>query len=348
MAVMPDVHPAGDVAVGCVLGIDQMVYPQAIGGDIGCGMSAVRLRGLSSGKGLRRDLEAILVGFNRSVNIITNRGRELEPPARLSLPAASDLAAVALRAFGGNEAMRQLGTLGRGNHFVELQSDSDSTLWLMVHSGSRAMGQAVASHYLSAARRDGIKSTLLGLPATTASYADYLHDQNWCVEYARVNRAILLDDAANAVRRALGATPEWSTLLDTPHNFVRVEEHAGEELVVHRKGAAPAFAGQAGLIPGSAGTMSVHVEGRGDPRAMCSSSHGAGRVLSRHQARLKFGPTEIRSQMREVVFDRTRERQLRDESPRAYRDLRVVLESQTELVKVTRTLRPLVSFKAGG
>jgi tRNA-splicing ligase RtcB len=124
MAVMPDVHPAGDVAVGCVLGIDQMVYPQAIGGDIGCGMSAVRLRGLSSGKGLRHDLEAILTGFNRSVNIMTNRGRELEPPARLSLPDASDLAAVALRAFGGNEAMRQLGTLGRGNHFVELQSDS--------------------------------------------------------------------------------------------------------------------------------------------------------------------------------------------------------------------------------
>ena len=146
----------------------------------------------------------------------------------------------------------------------------------------------------------------------------------------------------------LGARADWGTYADSPHNFVREETHEGRVLWVHRKGAASARAGEVGLIPGSAGTLSVHVEGRGHAQAMASSSHGAGRVYSRSEAKALVTEGDLRTQMGRVAFDEGRARSLRDEAPSVYRDLRVVLSAQRELVRVTRTLTPLVSFKAGG
>jgi tRNA-splicing ligase RtcB len=346
MAVMPDVHPSADVCVGCVLGTAGVVYPQAIGGDIGCGMSTVALPDVGTPGTAER--AEILHELNKSIDIvIRRRGQDAAPP-RFVAPDPADLAEPSLRRLAEGEGRTQLGSLGRGNHFVEVQHDEAGQLWIMVHSGSRFMGQAVARHYTREAQREGVRSSLVGLSTATSAGEAYLRDQAWCVAYARANRVLLLAAAAKAVARVLGGRTDWAGVLDAPHNFVREEIHNGQPLIVHRKGAAPAQTGFIGLIPGSAGTMSVHVEGRGEPLSMASSSHGAGRVFSRSEAKSLVTADDLHQQMAGVAFDTTKSRSLRDEAPAVYRDLREVMEAQRDLVKVTRTLRPIVSFKAGG
>lgn len=347
LAVMPDVHPSADVCVGSVLGTAGVVYPQAIGGDIGCGMSAVALD--SADLPDAADRRAILDALSKSIDIIVRKPtRTPATPPRFAAPDAGDLSAPTLRKLAAGEGELQLGTLGRGNHFVELQHDEAGRLWLMVHSGSRFMGQAVARRFTQTARAEGVRSALLGLPVDHPAGPEYLRDQAWCTAYARANRQLLLAAAAGAVAKAVGPRADWATYADAPHNFIREETHDGLTLLVHRKGAAPAPAGAVGLIPGSAGTLSVHVEGRGDPRSMASSSHGAGRLYSRSDAKTLVTERDLREQMGKVIYDDARARTLRDEAPAVYRDLRLVMEAQRDLVKVTRTLTPLVSFKAGG
>jgi tRNA-splicing ligase RtcB len=348
LAIMPDVHPAADVCVGTVLATSEVVYPQAIGGDIGCGMAAVRLDGVDATELTTTDRERVLERFKREIDILTVRRRRAASVQVASGPDPEELSSTALRGTARRDGQIQLGTLGRGNHFLELQRDEHGALWLMVHSGSRAMGQAVASVYTRLAQREGVRASLVGLPRTSDAGASYVHDQEWCVRYARENRRVLLGNAAAAIATVVRCRPDWRSLLDVPHNLVRVEEVEGAELLVHRKGAAPAAAGQAGLIPGSAGTRSVHVEGRGEARSICSSSHGAGRTKSRREAKDSFVTGDLRRQMSGVTFDEELASSLRSEAPRAYRDLREVLRAQTDLIKITRTLTPLVSFKAGG
>lgn len=347
MAVMPDVHPSSDVCVGCVLGTESVVYPQAIGGDIGCGMATVALESDCSQVPESASLREVLHRMDRSVPIVMAGGKGEDLTTRVAVPAAGELRAVGLRRIAERDGARQVGTLGRGNHFVEVQWDDAGGLWIMVHSGSRAMGQAVANRYTTVARREGVNSTLHGLQIGHANGEDYLADQEWCVRYASSNRRVLLERAAKCVGNVLGVRARWETCVDVPHNIVRRERHGGVDLVVHRKGAAVAENGSAGLIPGSAGTFSVHVEGRGDARSMSSSSHGAGRIMSRRDAKEQVRSRDVSESMQGVVFHDDRLQRLRDESPTVYRDLRVVLEAQRDLVRVTRTLRPLLSFKAG-
>ncbi|MFO0857043.1 MAG: RtcB family protein [Phycisphaerales bacterium] len=349
MAVMPDVHPSADVCVGTVIATTSVVYPSAIGGDIGCGMTTARLRdGVSWSReaGVR-----VLKRWKQAISIaVRHAGSNATTPCHA--PSADELISPNLQRLARSTGERQIGTLGRGNHFVELQVDEQGGLWILVHSGSRAMGQAVLDDAL---RSGPVRATLPGLDAESEAGQRYRAQQEWCVRYAKANRCALLAVAAAETAVAFGATGwrnqgeiDWSTLIDLPHNFIRDEEHVGAKYIVHRKGAAPAIAGQLGVIPGSAGTMSVHVEGRSVPESLASSSHGAGRVLSRGDAKRSITMNSIRRAMKDVVYDETMTDQLRDESPDAYRDLRVVLEAQRDLVKVVRRLTPLVSFKAGG
>lgn len=356
MAVMPDVHPSSDVCVGTVLGTAGLVYPAAIGGDIGCGMSTLRVRAegaLSAGQS-----QQVFNHWRRSIDAIVRRSdrRTIDVPRTCHAPESKDLQDARLEKLADGLGSRQVGTLGRGNHFIELQIDEQGDLWLLVHSGSRSMGQAVLDQAQRLAHQSGVRAAMLGLDASSAAGRDYLRWQEWCVRYARSNRCHLLAIAAEGVREAIAnagnwkriGEADWDSLIDTPHNFIRVESHAGEALIVHRKGAAPAHAGQIGVIPGSAGTLSVHVEGRGDAASLCSSSHGAGRLLSRSQARDQVRESDVRRDMQGVTFDEAAARSLRDESPRVYRDLRLVLRAQRDLVRVVRSLRPLISFKATG
>lgn len=345
MAIMPDVHPAADVCVGCVLGTSEIVYPAAIGGDIGCGMSAIAIT--DTDEPTLADREAILKEFNRVIDV-ARRSNKRDAVQPADMPDPQHLTLPHLRKLASGEGVGQLGTLGRGNHFVELQRDDSGMLWLMVHSGSRFMGQAVAGHYDRLAKAEGVRSMIAGLRRDSQAAVGYLADQAWCVRYATANRMQMLAAAAEAVQKVVGGRISWKATLDVPHNFIATEMHNGVELVIHRKGAAPAHDGMIGLIPGSAGTMSVHVVGKGLDAALASSSHGAGRTRSRSDARHHVSETDVREQMKDVTFDEARSRALRDEAPGVYRDLRLVMEAQRDLVTITRVLKPLVSFKATG
>ena len=341
VAVMPDVHVAVDVCVGTATATRRLVYPSAVGGDIGCGMLAVpfdrdaeALRDPARAGALLRALGERVPAHRRS------RRNAMPMPAGLRTEALSHPSLVA---SVREEARLQLGTLGGGNHFVELQADETGRLWLMVHSGSRAAGQAVKAHHLARARLRS--ASMMALDAGTDDGRAYLHDQEWARAYAHANRAAIAEQVVAVVKEVLGINADASGTIACDHNHVRQEEHFGQTLLVHRKGAMPADAGLAGVVPGSMGTLSYHVEGRGCEASLRSSAHGAGRLLSRGAARDRFTRQDLRRQMGEVWFDPRLAESLREESPRSYKDVRAVMRAQSELVKVVRTLRPVLVYK---
>lgn len=342
VAVMPDVHLAGEVCVGIVLATAELIYPAAVGGDIGCGMAALPLDAsadlLASDVRAARLLEAL---YERIPG--NKHGRATMPtlPKELLL---TPLSHPSLEKLKGRDGRVQLGTLGRGNHFLEFQADEQDRLWLMVHSGSRAMGQAITAWHLSRATPAG-RNQLPALDAGTPEGAAYLHDVSWAARYARENRRAMIIAAAECVERLFGTSWDESTLVDTDHNHVRREEHFGHVWLVHRKGAQSARDGEVGIVPGSMGTASFHVTGRGVVEALASCSHGAGRRLSRGEARSRIGTRQLAQQMRHVWFDHRRADALRDEAPLAYKDVHAVMRAQKELVRIERQLRPLLSYK---
>ena len=257
------------------------------------------------------------------------------------LAGAPPLSHPSLESMRRRDARVQLGTLGRGNHFVEFQADDEGRLWLMVHTGSRGIGQAIRDHHLSLAGG----APLPWLDAEDARGRAYLADSQWAVAYARANRDAIIRATAALVATLLGVQTLPGTHVDCCHNFVRRETHAGEDLWVHRKGANAAREGEPGIIPGSMGTRSYHVTGRGDADSLCSSSHGAGRVMSRDQARRSVTVRQLQREMAAVWYDRRLAARLCDESPGAYQDIRAVLRAQHDLVRVVRRLTPLLSYK---
>ena len=344
VAVMPDVHLAVDVCVGTVLATDRLVYPQAVGGDIGCGMLAVAF---DAGADALADPGVAARVLSRLYGAVPSsrrhRARTAAPPPDL---AAEPLSHGSLEAVRRSEGALQLGTLGGGNHFVELQADDGDggRLWLMIHSGSRAMGQAIKDHHL--ARAQPVGGGLKALDAATDAGRAYAVDVQWARRYADANRQAMAEAVAEVLRKELGVRRADEPAVACDHNHLAREDHFGTPLWVHRKGAAPADAGQAGVIPGSMGTLSYHVEGRGRPEALRSSAHGAGRAMSREKARQSLTPHQLIRQMAGVWFDYRRARDLREESPTAYKDVRAVMRAQQELVRVVRTLRPLLVYKA--
>jgi len=242
-----------------------------------------------------------------------------------------------------NEGDIEFATLGSGNHFIEIQADEDNRVWLMVHSGSRALGQTIRDHHLARAQSAG--SRFRTLDARSSAGREYLHDASYARRFADASRRAMAVEIGGVFARTLQAQVCWETLITTDHNHVSFENHAGCALWVHRKGAMPARLGESGVLPGSMGTLSFHVEGRGCERALCSSAHGAGRALSRSAARAKVSERDLRRQMEGIWYDYRLSDRLRDEAPSAYKDIRAVLRAQRELVKVTRTLRPILNYK---
>jgi tRNA-splicing ligase RtcB len=330
VAVMPDVHLSRDVCVGTVLATDAIVYPQAVGGDIGCGMATARI-GADVGLLHAPAAEAVLGDLKHAVPIVRHaRARDAPHVERLD---------AGLRRRVVRDARVQFATLGRGNHFVELQADECGELWLAVHSGSRALGPAIRDHHLRGRRG------LVGLRGGEA--AGYLRDHDLAVGFAQASRRAMAVAVEQRLRERFGVELDWSTWFDVTHNFVRHEVHDGESLMVHRKGACSADAGERGIIPGSMGTATFHVEGRGCAAALRSSSHGAGRRLPRGEAMRRISPQQLERQLHGVAFDRSLARRLCDEAPRAYRDIGKVMRAQRELVRIVRTLAPVLSYKGG-
>lgn len=342
IAVMPDAHVAEDVCVGTVTATTRRLLPAAVGGDIGCGMITLRL-GASADLLADRDTAARVLGG------LTSAVPRLLRPAAEAPELPDDLAGLPLsngplEKMKGRDGRLSFGTLGRGNHFLEVQRDAEGELWLVVHSGSRSMGPAIRDHHESRAPRD--PSGLAYLDVDTEAGQAYLADVAWAALYARRNREVLLDAALGVIGDVLPIAPDRASLVACDHNHVRREEHFGQALWVHRKGAMHLPEGAIGVLPGSMGTATFHVEGRGHAASLCSSAHGAGRRRSRAEARRTIPVKRLVAELSGVWFDHRIASDLREEAPSAYKDVTAVLRAERDLVRVVRRLAPVLVYKA--
>ena len=337
VAVMPDVHLAADVCVGTVVATRRLLYPNAVGGDIGCGIAAIRFDGEAPVDD-RHTAARILTGLAELVPIMSHRVVPGPDEALWARP----LSAPQLEKHRDHLGLSQLGTLGRGNHFVELQRDEAGDLWLMVHSGSRAIGQRIRDHHLHRCARS--QSGLGYLDADTPQGLSYLEDMRWALDYADANRRRIVAAAVEVVETIIGVHADAASYVACHHNHV-VEEGRDEPLLVHRKGAISAHDGEPGIIPGSMGDPSFHVRGRGVREALWSSSHGAGRVMSRTEARRRLSLRDLEQHTRGVWYDRRKAARLLDEAPGAYKNITAVMRAQRELTRIVRRLSPVLSYK---
>jgi len=345
IAVMPDVHFASGVSVGTVLVTRDCVLPTAIGVDLGCGMCSQRFD-FDTSSCTRGDLENIVARIMQSVP--TGRHVHREPQEMPAALAKTDLSTKTLEHQKMWLGSRHLGTLGGGNHFIELQRDTHRTLWVTVHSGSRGIGAALASHHAKIAMRDRREASPLPvLEFESVEAAAFLRDLNWALTFAAANRRRMLDHVAADLHRTFGAEPDMESFFDVAHNLITQELHGGENLIVHRKGAMPAASGGCGIVPGSMGTASYLVEGLGNSESYASCSHGAGRKVSRTEAHEKISVRDLRRQMAHVVFPDIRgmEHALIEEAPSAYKHIKEVLAQQEDLVRPVLRLEPLAVVK---
>lgn len=342
VAAMPDVHVSEGVAVGTVFATERTVVPGALGGDLGCGVRGLRFPFPAAALG-RSEWEKLLGALARRVPVgdAVHRGAGLPWPPGLQ---EARLSTQRLQREWERLVPRHLATLGGGNHFLELDRDAGGDLWLLLHTGSRGVGGAIAAHHLRVARERG-EGTLPGLRTDTEAGTACLEDLSWACRFARANREALATRVVEVLAETLGCEPVPGEDVDVHHNHVAWEEHLGRTLLVHRKGAVGLAAGERGLIPGSMGTASYVVEGRAEARAFRSCSHGAGRVLTRTQARARIRPEALTHTLRRVVFDRGRVGQLVEEAPAAYRDIEEVLEDEAELVTPVLRLVPIAVLK---
>jgi tRNA-splicing ligase RtcB len=339
VAVMPDVHLSHDVCIGVAVATTHLLYPRAVGSDIGCGMAAVALDADASLLDNERAAARVLQQLYALVPANKHRNAAELPsslnPHSISCPRLAKLAV--------RDGRLQLGTLGRGNHFLEFQRDATGRLWAMVHSGSRGMGQAISDHHLRNALPTA--SGLLALDSGMESGLAYLNDLAWAARYACENRLAMLRAVDQILVEEFAIRTSWDGLIQSDHNHLRQERHDDTVLWLHRKGAQRAGEGEPGIVPGSMGASSFHVVGRGCDLALMSCSHGAGRQLRRTEARKLFGRREFERQVGSLWFDHRRIDQLRDEAPAAYKDIRRVMGAQRDLVRVERELQPVLSYK---
>ena len=341
---MPDAHEGSMVPNGLVAATRELVYPELVGADLGCGFSAIRLAGRVEGFGAGEG-EDLLRALGRAVPTIKR-------PTCLArswpfFPPASGLSDEALARVADRDGVLEAGTLGCGNHFIELERDEKGRLWLLVHSGSRALGPRILDHHRKMAgfRLPGRPfSLVLGEAAAQA----YLGDAAWALAWAKGNRMALVNLAADVLEAHFGLEVEPDSFIDCPHNFLRFERHGGEDLLVHRKSANSAAEDEPGIIAGSMASGARITRGLGEASSLKSSSHGAGRVLGRAAAAKAITTTAFVRGLGDLVFDRRHAAALRDEAPAAYRDLDAVMAAQRELVRTRERLVPILNDKRPG
>jgi len=345
IAVMPDIHLGRDVCIGTAFATSKLLYPDAIGGDIGCGMAAVALDAFRSDVSPER-AQQLHRAIRNAVPIQRQRAEAAETLADL-VPPSDALSLPPLQSLANAEGSHQIGTLGTGNHFLELQhDDAEERIWLMVHSGSRGLGQAIRAAHVGNADRS--RSGLMYLDVTTPAGAAYLRDMQWARRFAAASRRAMLQAVGAAARELFGWRPLDETFFDCDHNHINEEEHFRAPMFIHRKGAMAAWPDQAGIVPGSMAAPSFHVTGRGVPDALCSSAHGAGRAMSRSEARSRVSRRRLMQELHDVYVDPRTVGGLREEAPSAYKDIHAVMKAQRKLVRVRRFLIPLLTYKGVG
>ena len=351
VAVMPDVHFGKGATVGSVIGMRGAVSPAAVGVDIGCGMGAVRTSLVASNlpeslRGLRDDLEdAIPVGFDSHDALVKPQDPRLKGEVNDLLGGFDDLDP-AVKDLGGRAA-KQLGTLGGGNHFIELCVDTEQRVWLMLHSGSRNIGKSLAEVHMARAKklkhnRALADPDLAVFLAGTEEMAAYRRDLEWAQRYAMINRRLMFDLYMQVMRRRFPQVHFDDPVL-CHHNYVAEETHHGEALLVTRKGAISARAGQLGVIPGSMGTRSYVVRGLGNAESLHSASHGAGRKMSRGEAKRQFSVKDLAEQTTGVEC--RKDGGVLDEIPGAYKPIEQVMEYQKDLVEIVAELKQVLCVK---
>lgn len=361
VAAMPDVHWGLGATVGSVIPTKDAIIPAAVGVDLGCGMMAVRTSLAASDlpdhlHGLRSAIEAA-VPHGRTVGRgLRDVGSWGEPPRDVEELWAKELSGDFARIADKHPKIAQsnhvthLGTLGTGNHFIELCLDERQQVWVMLHSGSRGVGNRIGSYFIELAKRD-MERTISQLPNADLAYLregsehfdDYVEAVAWAQRYARANRELMMQHVLGALRRELRPFEAGDVAVNCHHNYVAHEEHYGELLWITRKGAVRAGLGELGIIPGSMGARSYIVRGKGNEESYCSCSHGAGRAMSRNEAKRRFTLEDHARATRGVECRKDAE--VIDETPMAYKDIDAVMAAQRDLVEVVHTLKQVVCVK---
>ncbi|WP_327695499.1 RtcB family protein [Streptomyces sp. NBC_00459] len=355
LAVMPDVHFGKGATVGSVIAMQGAVCPAAVGVDIGCGMSAVKTS--LTANDLPGDLSRLRSKVEEAIPV--GRGMHDSPvdPGRLHGFATGgwedfwgrfDGVADAVK-FRQERATKQIGTLGSGNHFVEVCTDTTGSVWLMLHSGSRNIGKELADHHIGVAQKLShnqglIDRDLAVFIADTPQMAAYRNDLFWAQEYAKYNRSIMMALLKDVIRKEFRkAKPSFEPEISAHHNYVSEERYEGMDLLVTRKGAISARSGEYGIIPGSMGTGSYIVKGLGNEKSFNSASHGAGRRMSRNAAKKRFSTKDLEEQTRGVEC--RKDSGVVDEIPGAYKPIEQVIDQQRDLVEVVAKLKQVVCVK---
>ena len=350
VAVMPDVHLGKGATVGSVIAMRGAVAPAAVGVDIGCGMAAVKTS--LSAKDLPDDLRRLRLEIENAIPVgrmSHDRAAWQDAPEPLRDAGQSLLdryAKLDAPVHPGTVAC-QMGTLGGGNHFIEVCLDTEQAVWLMLHSGSRNVGKVLAEHHIEIARRlkhnEALQDRDLAVfLAGTSVFDAYRRDLFWAQEYARFNREMMLH-LLGEVMRTFWPRITFAPAISCHHNYVAEEVHFGDALLVTRKGAIRAGRDDMGIIPGSMGTKSYIVRGLGNPRSFESASHGAGRRMSRGQARKRFTLRDLRDQTAGVEC--RKDPGVIDEAPKAYKNIDAVMTQQQDLVEIVAELKQVVCVK---
>lgn len=356
IAAMPDVHYGIGATVGSVIPSKGAIIPAAVGVDIGCGMNAIRLS--LKANDLPDNLHAVRSAIEKRVPVgfeehdsatvqgatLNNIGKHLDA-ITAKHPGLIKMQRNFERTWG-----KQLGSLGGGNHFIELCIDESDAVWVMLHSGSRGIGNVIGRYFIEKAKKDMGKA-LGHLPDHNLAYFtegsqhfdDYVQAVSWAQDYATLNRREMMRLVLEALQKQLKPFTTTREAINCHHNYVQKETHFGEEVYLTRKGAISARQGELGIIPGSMGATSYIVRGLGNQQSFCSCSHGAGRQMSRTEAKRRFNSRDLAEQTRGVEC--RKDRGVVDEIPGAYKDIDAVMQNQTDLVEVVHTLKQVVCIK---
>ncbi|MES9905253.1 MAG: RtcB family protein [Sedimenticola sp.] len=357
VAAMPDVHMGIGATVGSVIPTKGAIIPAAVGVDIGCGMNAVRLS--LRAEQLPDSMYRIRSAIERAIPVGFNQHKK-DPVKRSTITALNtvleqiiDKHPAILRMQGKKPYLtwvRQLGTLGGGNHFIEICLDENQDVWIMLHSGSRGIGNIIGRYFISLAKKE-MGNQLGRLPHKDLAYftegaqyfADYVKAVHWAQDYAMYNRREMMRRVVDALQVVLPPFQATKEAINCHHNYVAREHHFDADVYVTRKGAIRAGEGELGIIPGSMGVKSYIVRGKGNPTSFCSCSHGAGRRMSRTQAKRQYNSRDLEAQTKGVEC--RKDRGVVDEIPSAYKDIDQVMENQSDLVEVVHTLKQVVCVK---
>ena len=356
VAAMPDVHLGIGATIGSVIATHKAIIPAAVGVDIGCGMVACRLS-ITGNELDEKSLKKVFDQITRDVPVGRAQHKDNNVLIHAALPFEARLDAMTekhpqlLKAFGKfSKWMNQMGTLGGGNHFIEVCLDESNQVWVMLHSGSRGIGNALASYFIELARQD-MERWMIHLPDKDLAYfpegsehfVDYVAAVTWAQEYAMQNRESMIDLVLAALGRHLPEFDVTSEVVNCHHNYVAVEHHFGANVWVTRKGAIRAREGDLEIIPGSMGARSYIVKGKGNPDSFTSCAHGAGRRMSRTAAEKQFTEADLAKQTEGVIC--RKDRGVVDEIPGAYKDIDTVMANQADLVDVMHRLKQVVCVK---